>query len=160
MRSSSSAGRANSTGPPRISDPDPQRIADSGVKTVMGFRREDGSFEPMHRPRPALSLVEVVVALAVLGVAVATLAAALLSDVRLRALSHAQAGAGRRSHDRIEMLAVRRCTADTAGAAVESWGAEAWRATRDGRSWYLKDSLVPRRSASAFSVEARVACAE
>jgi type II secretory pathway pseudopilin PulG len=114
----------------------------------------------MLKPRRALSLVEVVVALAVLGVSMAALALALAGDHRLRSLAAANAGAARNARARLELLATRACPGDTAGAQTEPWGAEVWRAVVNGRTWRLTDSLMLRRSTAPLVIEARVACIE
>jgi hypothetical protein len=66
--------------------------------------------------------------------------------------------AAERLRARIELLARRRCGADTGGHALEPWGSDAWSAAVDSASWRLTDSLVLRRAAQPVVVEARVAC--
>ena len=114
----------------------------------------------MPKPRHALSLVEVVVALTVVGIAVAAVAIALAGDYRLRGLAAAEEGAATEARSRLEFLAVRPCVRDTAGMSVEPWGRNAWRAVVDGRTWRLTDTLVVRRRTSAIVIETRIACAE
>jgi prepilin-type N-terminal cleavage/methylation domain-containing protein len=114
----------------------------------------------MQKPRRAFSLVEVVVALAVLGVSMAALALALAGDLRLRGLAAADAGAASSAQSRLELLATRACPGDTAGALATPWGGETWRAVASRRSWRLTDSLALRRSTASLVIEARVACIE
>lgn len=111
-----------------------------------------------HRPRGAFSLVELLVAVTLLGVGAAGLALALAGDRRVRDLAEADARVADRVRARIELLAARPCGIDTAGASVEPWGAESWRAIAVLGAWHLTDSLVPRRSNAPLVIEARVAC--
>lgn len=110
------------------------------------------------RPRAAFSLVELLVALTILGIGFTGLALALAGDRRVRDLAAAHAYAADRARARLESLVARPCGADTAGASVESWGAESWRATAVGGAWRLTDTLVLRRSRVPLVIEARVAC--
>jgi prepilin-type N-terminal cleavage/methylation domain-containing protein len=110
--------------------------------------------------RRAFSLVEVVVAVVIMGIGVASLASALTADLRLRSRAVGRVLAAERLRARIELLARKRCTADTGGRTTESWGADAWRATVDSASWRLTDSLILRRAARPLVVEARIACPE
>lgn len=111
-----------------------------------------------RRPRRAYSLIEVLVACAVLGAGAASLALALSSDHRLRTMAAAQLGAGRRARVYLELLAARACGADTGGAGVAEWGTEEWRASVTGRSWRLIDSLRLRGSKVPLVIDALVAC--
>ena len=111
-----------------------------------------------HRPRAAFSLVELLVALTLLGVGAAGLALALAGDRRLRDLADSDARAADRLRARIELLVARPCGIDTAGTSTEPWGAESWRAIAVRGAWHLTDSLVPRRSNAPLVIEARVAC--
>jgi|GEM_PF-2047823 len=108
--------------------------------------------------RNAFTLVELLIALALLGVGVTALASALLSDVRLRDLATGESGAAAHLRDRIEQLAVLPCVRDTAAADVAKWGTARWRASPHNGAWYLIDSVTPRRVHTAFVVEARVTC--
>jgi type II secretory pathway pseudopilin PulG len=114
----------------------------------------------MMQSRRALSLVEVVVALCVVGVVAAALVTALAGDRRLRDLAAAHDGAARRTRARLEQLASRACTNDTSGSTLEAWGAESWRAIAGGGAWRLSDSLALRRSTAVLVIDARVACPE
>jgi prepilin-type N-terminal cleavage/methylation domain-containing protein len=114
----------------------------------------------MLKTRRAFSLVEVVVALTVLGISVAALAPALAGDHRLRGLAAETAGAARTASAHLELLATRACPGDTAGAQVEPWGGEWWRAVANRRTWRLTDSLAVRRSTAPIVIDARVACIE
>ena len=113
---------------------------------------------PTAHPRTAFTLVEVLIALALLGVGVTALASALLSDVRLRDLATGESGAAAHLRDRLERLAVMPCIRDTAAADVAKWGTARWRASSHNGAWYLIDSVTPRRVHTAFVVEARVTC--
>jgi prepilin-type N-terminal cleavage/methylation domain-containing protein len=111
-----------------------------------------------HRPRGAFSLVELLVAVTLLGVGAAGLALALAGDRRVRDLAEAHARAADRVRARIELLVARPCGIDTAGTAAEPWGEEWWRAIAVRNAWHLTDSLVLHRSNSPMVIEARVAC--
>ena len=113
---------------------------------------------PTAHPRTAFTLVEVLIALALLGVGVTALATALLSDVRLRDLATGESGVAAHLRDRLERLAVMPCIRDTAAADVAKWGTARWRASSHNGAWYLIDSVTPRRVHAAFVVEARVTC--
>jgi type II secretory pathway pseudopilin PulG len=114
----------------------------------------------MIRSRRALTLVEVVVALSVVGVAGAALVAALVADLRLRNLASSHDAAAHRARDRLGQLAIRACVRDTSGSSLEAWGTEAWRATVEGRSWRLIDSASLRSSRAVLAIDARVGCPE
>lgn len=113
---------------------------------------------PAFHSRHAFTLVELLIALALLGVGVTALASALLSDVRLRDLATSESGAAAHLRDRIEQLAVLPCMRDTAAADVAHWGIARWRASPQSGAWYLIDSMVPRRVRIPLVVEARVIC--
>jgi prepilin-type N-terminal cleavage/methylation domain-containing protein len=112
------------------------------------------------RPRPAFTLAEIVVALVLLGVGAAGLAGGIIGHGRLSDLASQHAFAAERVRAHLELLAARRCTADTADTAVERWGVEAWRAVAGTGAWTLTDSLALRRVAHPLVIEARVACPE
>jgi prepilin-type N-terminal cleavage/methylation domain-containing protein len=112
---------------------------------------------PAH-PRTAFTLVELLVALALLGVGVTALATALLSDIRLRNLAAGESGAAAQLRDRIELLAVAPCTGDTSAAELAPWGAARWHASPRAGVWHLVDSVTPRRVHTALVIEVRVAC--
>jgi prepilin-type N-terminal cleavage/methylation domain-containing protein len=110
------------------------------------------------RSRPAFSLVEVLIALVLLGVGAAGLASAQLGDQRLRAMAATHATLASRARDRWSALALLPCGADTAGTARGSWGRERWSATvADGR-WLLVDSLRGPDDRTPILFSARVAC--
>jgi prepilin-type N-terminal cleavage/methylation domain-containing protein len=113
---------------------------------------------PAVHPRRAFTLVELLIALALLGVGVTALASALLSDVRLRDLAVGESGAAAHLRDRMEQLAVLPCVRDTAAADVARWGIARWRASPHSGAWYLIDSIAPRRVHTPIVVEARVIC--
>lgn len=115
---------------------------------------------PASHPRSAFTLVELLIALALLGVGVTALATALLGDVRLRDLATGESGAAAQLRDRLERLATMPCVRDTAAADVATWGIAHWKASPHNGAWYLIDSVTPRRVHTAFVVEARVTCPE
>jgi prepilin-type N-terminal cleavage/methylation domain-containing protein len=111
-----------------------------------------------RRPRAAFSLVELLIAIVLLGVGLAGLALALAGDRRLRDLADSDARAAARSRARVELLVARPCAVDTSGTSAEPWGSESWRAVAADGAWHLTDSLVLRRSHVPLVIEARVAC--
>lgn len=111
-----------------------------------------------RRRRAAFSLVELIVALTLVGVAAAGLAVALAGDRHLRDLAAAHAQAASRARERIEWLAARPCGADTMVTSAEAWGTEAWRATVLSGAWHSTDSLALRHVRVPLVIEARVAC--
>ena len=113
-----------------------------------------------RRGRAAFSLVEILVAIALLGVAAAGLAVALAADRRARDLAAAHAATADRAREHLEALASRSCGADTAETTSGSWGTESWRAVAGSGAWHLTDSLVPRQSRAPLVIEAFVACPE
>ena len=115
---------------------------------------------PAPHPRSAFTLVELLIALTLLGVGVTALATALLGDVRLRDLATGESGAAAQLRDRLERLASMPCVRDTAAADVATWGIARWRASPHNGAWFLIDSIAPRRVHTAFVVEARVPCPE
>jgi prepilin-type N-terminal cleavage/methylation domain-containing protein len=110
------------------------------------------------RVRRAFTLVEVLVALMMLGVAAAGLVSALAGDHRLRDMAAAHTFAADRARERLELLAALPCAGDLSGTSVSAQGAERWRASVSPSAWQLTDSLVPRTPGHALVIEARVAC--
>lgn len=110
--------------------------------------------------RRAFTLIEVLVALTLLGVASAGLVTALTGDRRLRDMSAAQLFAAGRARDRIESLALLPCAPDASGTSASEWGSERWHASSSVSGWSLTDSLVLARSAVPLVIQARVACPE
>jgi prepilin-type N-terminal cleavage/methylation domain-containing protein len=108
--------------------------------------------------RRAFTLIEVLVALVLMGAASAALAGTLTADRRLRDLSAVYAFAADRARERMELLAALPCSSDTAGTTASPWGSERWRASPSGGHWSLTDSLVLRRMAAPVVIEAHVAC--
>ena len=108
--------------------------------------------------RRAFTLVELLVALVMMGIAAAGLAGALTGDRRLRDMAAAYSFAAGRVRDRLELLAALPCLADASGASASAWGSERWRASPSRFAWHLTDSLVLRRLVEPLVVEARVAC--
>lgn len=110
------------------------------------------------RARHAITLVELMVALIILGVAAAGLVRALTGDRRLRDLAAANAFAADRMRERLEQLAGLPCSPDASGTYASVWGTERWRASSSRFSWHLTDSLELRGSRVPLLLEARVPC--
>jgi prepilin-type N-terminal cleavage/methylation domain-containing protein len=108
--------------------------------------------------RRAFTLIEVLVALILLGVASAGLVTALTGDRRIRDMSAAQIFAADRARDRIETLALLPCAADASGTSASAWGSERWHASLSQAGWNLTDSLVLIRSSVPLVIQARVGC--
>lgn len=111
-----------------------------------------------RRARRAFTLIEVLVALMMMGVAAAGLVSALTGDHRLRDMAAANTFAADRARERLELLATLPCTGDLSGTTVSAQGAERWRASVLPSAWQLTDSVVPHAPAHLFVIEARVAC--
>ena len=116
----------------------------------------------MHpgRARHAFTLIEVLVALILLGVAAAGLVSALTGDRRLRDLAAAQLFAADRARERLELLAALPCSSVASGASASAWGSERWSASVSQASWHLTDSLSLVQTAAPVVIVARVACPE
>jgi prepilin-type N-terminal cleavage/methylation domain-containing protein len=110
--------------------------------------------------RAAFTLVELLVALILMGVAAAGLVAGLTGDRRLRDLAAAHAFAADRIRERLEQLAARPCAFEVSGTSGSAWASERWRASPSQSAWHLTDSLVVGRSAAPLIIEAHVACPE
>jgi prepilin-type N-terminal cleavage/methylation domain-containing protein len=108
--------------------------------------------------RRGFTLIEVLVALILLGVASAGLVTSLTGDRKIRDMSAAQLFAAGRARDRIETLALLACAADASGTSVSAWGSERWHASASPTAWSLTDSLVLTRSTVPLVIQARVAC--
>jgi len=111
-----------------------------------------------RRARRAFTLIEILVALVMMGVAAAGLVSALTGDHRLREMAAVHTFAADRARERLELLAVLPCAGDVSGTSVSALGAERWRASASPSAWQLTDSLVPRPPGHALVIEARVAC--
>jgi prepilin-type N-terminal cleavage/methylation domain-containing protein len=115
-----------------------------------------------RRARRAFTLIEILVALMMMGVAAAGLVSALTGDHRLRDMAAVRTFAADRARERLELLAALPCAGDTSGTTISALGAERWRASVSrsvSRSaWLLTDSVVPRSPAHVLVFEARVAC--
>jgi len=109
-------------------------------------------------PRRAFTLIEVLVALVLMGVGAAALVTALSGDHRLRERAGAESFVAARARARLEFLAVRPCSGDTSGVVTAAWGAERWQARASASQWRVTDSLVPRPPAAPVVITARVAC--
>jgi prepilin-type N-terminal cleavage/methylation domain-containing protein len=112
----------------------------------------------MHLHR-AFTLVEVLVALVLVGIGAAGLATALGGDHRLRESAAAHSVAAGRARERMELLAVLPCLRDSSGTTASDWGVERWRAQVSPSGWVLTDSLLPRALGVPIVIEARVMCA-
>jgi prepilin-type N-terminal cleavage/methylation domain-containing protein len=110
--------------------------------------------------RRAFTLVEVLVALMIMGVGVAALVSALTGDRRLRDMAAAHTFAADRARERAELLAILPCAADTSGMAASAWATEHWRASPSRSQWSLTDSVVFARSTVPLVIRATVACVD
>ncbi len=108
--------------------------------------------------RRAFTIIEVLVALILMGVASAGLVTALTGDRRIRDMSAAQLFAADRARDRVETLALLPCASGASGTSASQWGSERWHASFSQAGWSLVDSLVLARSAVPLVIQARVAC--
>jgi prepilin-type N-terminal cleavage/methylation domain-containing protein len=111
-----------------------------------------------RRARRAFTLVELLVALIMMGVAVAGLAGALAGDRRLRNQAAAHLFAADRVRERLEQLAVLPCSADASGSSTSPWGSERWRASPSQLSWSRADTLMLGRSPAPLVIQARILC--
>ncbi|HEY2850673.1 MAG TPA: prepilin-type N-terminal cleavage/methylation domain-containing protein [Gemmatimonadaceae bacterium] len=110
------------------------------------------------QPRRAFTLVEVLVAVVLMGVGSAALVTALTGDHRLRERAAESRFAAASARARIELLASLPCSADASGVTASAWGSERWSARVSASRWNLTDSVVPRPPAAPIVIEARVAC--
>ena len=110
------------------------------------------------RSRLAFTLVEVIVALALMGVAAAGLVTALTGDHHLREMAAVRSFAAARARERLELLAALPCSGDASGVTTSVWGVERWHSQLSLRTWHLTDSLVPPPPSIPIVIEARVAC--
>lgn len=114
----------------------------------------------LRRARRAFTLVELLVALMLMGVAAAALVSALSGDRRLRDLGAAHLFAADRTRERLESLAALPCGAAASGTSASAWGTERWNATAAQSSWILTDTLTLTRSKAPLVILARIACPE
>jgi prepilin-type N-terminal cleavage/methylation domain-containing protein len=112
------------------------------------------------RTRRAFTLVELLVALIMMGVATAGLVSTLTGDRRLRDLAAAHTFAADRARERLEQLAALPCSPGASGTSASAWGSEHWRASASQSAWRLTDSLLLVRTAVPLVIQARVACPE
>lgn len=110
------------------------------------------------KPRHAFTLIEVLVALGLMGVAAGALAAAMAGDHRLRERAAEQGFAATAARARLEMLAISPCSGDASGVTASARGVERWQARAAGAVWRLTDSIIPRSPAAPVVIEARVTC--
>jgi prepilin-type N-terminal cleavage/methylation domain-containing protein len=110
------------------------------------------------RVRQAFTLVELLVALIMLGVAAGGLVRALTGDRRIRDLAASHLFAADRMRERQELLAELPCSAGASGTESSPWGTERWRASPARFSWLVTDSIELRGSAVPIVLEARVPC--
>jgi len=97
----------------------------------------------MHtHSRFAFTIVEALVALAVVGIASAALAVSLAASGSLRRRATARLATGQALGARLAMLAARPCTAaDTNGVVTAGGITEWWTARRVGAGWAFTDSI-------------------
>lgn len=110
------------------------------------------------RPQRAFTLIEVLVALVLMGVAAAAMVTALGGDHQLRERAAESGFAAAAARARLEFLATLNCARDTSGVATSARGAERWHAVVSASLWRLTDSVVVRLPAPPIVIEARVAC--
>lgn len=110
------------------------------------------------KPRLAFTLVEVLVALMLLGAAAGALVTALVGDHRLRERAAANTFAASVARARLEMLAASPCSGDVSGVTTSVRGTEHWWARASRPLWRLTDSILPPVPARPVVIEARVAC--
>ena len=110
------------------------------------------------RVRRAFTIVELLVALIIMGVAAAGLVGALTDDRRMRDLAGAHAFAADLARERLELLAALPCSQEASGTTASRWGSERWHAAPSRFSWSLTDSLSLDRSTATLVIEARVLC--
>jgi prepilin-type N-terminal cleavage/methylation domain-containing protein len=120
------------------------------LRTLRGMNRRGD--------RRAFTIVEVLVALVIMGVACAGLAGGLAGDRRLRDLAAGDLFAADRARERIELLAALPCAGESVGSSASAWGFERWRAVPATAAWRLTDSLFIRGSAAPIVFDLRVAC--
>ena len=108
--------------------------------------------------RTAFALVEVIVALVLLGVGAAALATAIAGERRLLRLAGAESGVARAARERMNALSARACSADTGGRRVEPWGEERWAATPSVGEWTLADTLQFRTRRARVLLVTRLPC--
>lgn len=111
-----------------------------------------------RRARRAFTIVELLVALTLMGVAAAGLTASLAGERRLRALAAAHDFAAARVRERLEVLASLPCAAEASGSELSARGAERWHAWASQSAWQLTDSIELGRPSSRLLIEARVPC--
>lgn len=112
----------------------------------------------MYTGRSGFTLVELLVALVLLGVGAAALATAVAGERRLRELAEVEGGVALAARERLETLAVRRCDRRFDGRRVESWGEERWSAVPGDGFWTLVDTLAPRGARVSVLLSSRVTC--
>jgi prepilin-type N-terminal cleavage/methylation domain-containing protein len=114
------------------------------------------------RARRAFTIVELLVALVIMGVAGTGLASALTGDRRLRNLAAAHEFAADRARERLEWLAALPCAPGAAGTSSSPWGLERWNASLVQSAWQLADSLVLTLDppAAPVVIDATIACPE
>jgi type II secretory pathway pseudopilin PulG len=111
------------------------------------------------RARTAFTLTEVVVALLVTATAAVAFATVRLAEQRLRARVDADRTWARSAREHLELLATRRCGADTGGILRTGTGESVWRATTTAAGWRLADSMRATRSDRWVGISATIGCA-
>lgn len=105
--------------------------------------------------RSAFTLVEALVATAVIGVAGATLAAVLGGTAVMRARALADARAAQLFRERIGTLAVRACNAADTQASSPP---ERWHARRVAGAWVYADTITVAPAPRVVSLQGSVSC--
>jgi len=112
------------------------------------------------RPAPGFTVVEAIIAIALLGVAAASLASAMAASATLRARAEARFGAAAGTADRVAQLGRRPCAAaDTAGSDRRRRTTERWAAARVQQGWAAAETVFVARIAEPTIVHMLVACA-
>ena len=93
--------------------------------------------------RSAFTIVEALVATAIVGLTSAAFALSLAANASLRTRASARTAAAQIVAERLASLAARNCVAaDTNGLTVANGAAESWRARRIGAAWSYTDSIT------------------
>ena len=111
------------------------------------------------QPRRAFTLVEVLVALVLMGAGAAALVTAVTGDHRLRERSAQNSFAAAAARARLEVLATLPCSGDLSGAVSSARGVEHWHATASAPVWRFTDSVTLQQAPVPIVIAARVACA-
>ena len=112
-----------------------------------------------QRTFPGFTVVEAVIAIALLGVAGASLASAMAASTAIRTRAKARDGAAAGLADRLAQLARRPCSAaDTAGVDRRNGIAEHWSAKRTIPGWAAVETVQVAGIQEAAVMTVIVAC--